>query len=101
MARGAISPRQLKDGRTVFDVRYRSSNGRQCHKRGFARRREAERYLADRLALVHRGALIVTDVRFEAYFARGWPGTACAWRPEPTATTRSTAACASSRSSGR
>jgi integrase len=68
MARGAIYPRQLKDGRTVFDVRYRSSNGRQCHKRGFARKREAERYLTDQLALVHRGALIVTDVRFAAYF---------------------------------
>lgn len=68
MARGSIYPRQLKSGATVFDVRYRSSNGRQCQKRGFARKRDAERYLADQLALVHQGRLIVSDIRYGAYF---------------------------------
>ncbi|UTI66904.1 hypothetical protein NBH00_12000 [Paraconexibacter antarcticus] len=46
MARGSVYPRQLASGATVYDVRYRSSNGKQRHKRGFTRKREADQYLS-------------------------------------------------------
>jgi len=68
MARGSIYPRQLVSGVTVFDVRYRSSNGVQRHKRGFRTRRDAQRHLNEQLALVDRGEVIVTTTTFAAYF---------------------------------
>lgn len=68
MARGSIYSRELRDGTVVFDVRYRSSNGAQRHKRGFRRRRDAERYLNEQLASVDRGDVVVTSTTFAAYF---------------------------------
>lgn len=68
MARGSVYPRQLTSGATVYDVRYRSSNGKQCHKRGFTRKREADQYLSDQLSLVGQGKVIASGIRFAAYW---------------------------------
>src|SRR4051794_151634 len=69
MAQGSIYPRTLKDGRTVvFDVRYRTSNGVPRQKRGFRKRRDAEKYLNAQLAAVDRGEVVATAITFADYF---------------------------------
>jgi integrase len=68
MARGSIYPRALTDGTTVFDVRYRTSNGVQRHKRGFRKEREAQKFLNAQLAAVDRGEVIASAQTFARYF---------------------------------
>jgi integrase len=68
MAQGSIYPRQLKDGTTVYDARYRTSDGRPAQKRGFRRRREAQAWLHQRLAAVERGEVISDRREFADYF---------------------------------
>ena len=58
MARGSIYPRTLANGSTVYDVRYRTSNGVPKQKRGFRKPREAERFLNEQLVAADRGELV-------------------------------------------
>ena len=69
MAQGSIYPRTLADRRTVvYDVRYRTSDGHPAQKRGFARRRDAQRWLHERMSAVDRGEVIAHSSPFGEYF---------------------------------
>ena len=71
MAKGSIYPRTLRDGRTtVFDVRFRTSDGRPKQKRGFRTYRDAEKWLNQTIAAVDRGELRGHNEAFAAYFDR-------------------------------
>jgi integrase len=68
MARGSIYPRELKDGTTVFDVRYRTSNGVPKQKRGFRKEREAQKYLNEQMAAVDRGEVVASGLTFAQHW---------------------------------
>ncbi|HWT92332.1 MAG TPA: site-specific integrase [Solirubrobacteraceae bacterium] len=68
MARGSIYPRKLKDRTTVYDVRYRTSNGVAKQKRGFRKEREAVKYLNAQMAAVDRGEVVAGGLTFAEYF---------------------------------
>ena len=74
MARGSIVARQRKDGTTVYDVMYRTVDGRQIKRCAGASRRAAEGMLSEALAAVRRGELkSASQERFDSYAAR-WLG---------------------------
>ena len=71
MAQGSIYSRTLSDGRTVvFDVRYRTSDGRPRQKRGYRRKGDAQRWLTKPKAAVDRGEVIGETSSFADYFDR-------------------------------
>ena len=71
MAKGSIYSRTLSDGKTtVFDVRYRTSDGRPKQRRGFRSYREGEKWLNQTIAAVDRGEVLGHRETFESYFDR-------------------------------
>ena len=78
----SIEPRKLSTGRTVYDVRLRTPDGRQ-YKRSFRTRKEAETFEACELADQSRGAWVdprAADVELREYAAR-WLSDRCGLRP--------------------
>jgi integrase len=67
---GGIYPYQLADGSQRYRALYRTSNGVPRQRRGFASRREAERWLTTTLASVYRGEVIATNDTFADYVDR-------------------------------
>lgn len=63
----SIYPYKLANGSVRYRVSYRSSNGCQSNKRGFATRRAARDWLTDKRAAARRGEVVVTHDSFATY----------------------------------
>lgn len=70
MARGSIYTYTLADGSTRYEAVYRTSNGVQKKKRGFAGPREAQRFLNETMAAVDKGKVVATKDTFAGYIDR-------------------------------